>query len=207
MKLSELNSDQIASLSAEQLATLIYGGIRDGGECADAALLLGSRPEWCHERAVTAAELYRAGRVRYIMPTGGVEWDWQGVPVSEAYYMRKVLLEQGVPDDAILLENEARTTKENMICGALELNRRLKLQNVRRVAIVTTAYHMRRSLALADWLLPRSIACFGVPSLLPDDPVRAIRDSDSLRRSAIREVTLIKGLTDSGMIEDPDYPI
>ena len=205
MKLSETKAEALSSLTDEQLARLIYGGIQDTGTQADVALLLGTSPKICRERAEQAAALYQAGRVRYIMPTGGVAWDYEGDRITEAEFMRQVLLNQGVPDEAILLENEARTTKENMLYGAIQINRLLKLQNVRTVCIVTSANHMRRSLALASWLLPRSLQISGSPANFPADPVHALRTSTALRDTALREVELMKGLIDCGVIEDLEY--
>ena len=121
MKLSQITTEQIKLLSDEQLNSIVFGGegadnVTDGG-CADVALLLGTRPDIAKERAEAAAELYLGGRVRHIIPTGGVEWETDGRTVSEARYMADILCSLGVPEDAITLEEEARTTKENMIFG------------------------------------------------------------------------------------------
>ena len=203
MKLSETKSEALEMLSEEQLAHIIFDGVADDGKCADVALLLGSRPEWCHDRALAAAELYHAGRVSYVMPTGGVEWEHEGERISEAHYMRRVLLERGVPDEAILLENEATTTKENMLYGAIQINRQLKFQNAKRVCIVTSANHMRRSMGLANWLMPRTTELSSYPSELPDDPTEAIRELG--RERSLRAVKLLRGLIQNGFIEEIEY--
>ena len=203
MKLSETTLQQLDSLCAEQIAHIVYDGVGDDHKSADVALLLGSRPEWCHERAVAAAELYAAGRVRYIMPSGGVEWEANGTRMTEAEYMQSVLLSLGVPDEAILLENEATSTKENMLYGAILINRRLRFEQVKRVCIVTSAGHMRRSMALARWLMPRSMTLSSYPSNLPEDPVSFLQENGTTK--ALRCVKLLKGLIDHGLIEDIEY--
>ncbi len=201
MKLSEIKAEELINLNIEQMGRILYDGCKDDGEQADVALLLGGAPERLVERAKKAAELYRLGRVTYIIPSGGVEWEYQNEKISEAHLMERILRENGVPEEAILLENEARTTKENMIYGTLQLNRKLKIQNVKAVCIVTSASHMRRSLALANLFLPRSVKVTGCPASIPENIPELMREK-SAQKWAQREIALIKGLVDCGLMED-----
>lgn len=201
MKLSQTTTEQIKLLSDEQLGRIVFGGEganseRADGGCADVALLLGTRPDIAKERAVAAAELYLGDRVRHIIPTGGVEWETEGRTVSEAQYMADILCSFGVPEDAITLEEEARTTKENMICSTLQINRRRKLQHTKTCMIVTSASHLRRSLALAGLLLPRSMAISGFA---------AGSASATPRETLLSEAELMHGLIEHGLIEDIEY--
>ncbi len=164
MKISEITRNDLLKIPEEQKRQIICGDIGDEGKSAQVALLLGCNPSVAKERAIAAACLYREGRVQYIAPSGGVEWDTDGVMMSEALYMKKILLENGVSEDAIILENEARTTKENMIYGALRINRKLHFENIEHVIIVTTTSHMRRSLALARQFLPRKVSVSAYPA-------------------------------------------
>jgi len=63
--------------------------------------------------------------------------------------MRRKAIEMGMPDENILLEELSMTTKENMICALLMLERAFKLSNVNKIILVTTNYHMRRCLLMA----------------------------------------------------------
>lgn len=208
MKLSQIQMQEIPQLPVEQLAALLYGNVRDDGRSADVALLLGTSPKYhCERRALKAAELWHEGRFPYVVPTGGVEWDFYGEKMTEAEFMKKILLENGVPEEAILLENEATTTKENMMYGAIVLNRRLKLQNVKHVCIVTAANHMQRSMALAKLLLPRSVQISSAPSDIPQDAAQALREDSFLLQTAIRGIELTKGLIDNGLIDDIEIPL
>ena len=165
MEMSELTPEVVQRLTPEQKWEICCSGIRDEGESAETALLLGSRPDRAVERALAAAELYRQGRVRTVIPTGGPKWEYRGEQLSEAEIMSLVLRENGVPDEAIVPENEARTTAENMICGTLQM-----LRHYHRipdsVIIVASVTHMKRSMALAKALLPRKIRV----SMYPSDP-------------------------------------
>jgi len=200
MKLSQISKEQIGQLSDAQLKELVYGDLCDRGEAADVALLLGTSPEHdCTGRALCAAQIYLQGRMKYIIPSGGVEHAFPEGNCTEAEHMQRILLETGVPAGAILLENEARTTKENMICGTFQLNRKLLIQNVRSVMIVTSAVHMRRSLALARLFLPRSIriTCSCAP-----DAAGNVEQKKLLREDVIREAQLMQDLIRQGLMED-----
>ena len=199
MKLSELSREAIAAMPFEAKYNFICGDVVDDGKSAPVALLLGGNPNNAVPRALAAAELYRSGRVSHIVPSGGVKWDFSGEQVSEANYMKRVLIENGVPEEAIILENEARTTKENMIYGTLQINRKLRFEKVDHVIIVTSRSHMKRSIALAKAFLPRKVTV----SAYPANHEATIAGLDESSGAWIaKELDLIKGLVDSGVAED-----
>lgn len=136
MKQSEISKEQMQSLSYVQKWKISCDGVKDAGECAEVALLLGGGPPRAVERARAAATLYKEGRVKTIIPSGGVKWAYHGERISEAEIMKRTLLEKGVPEEAI----------------------------VDHVTIVTSVWHMKRSLALAKTFLPRTIKISGHPS-------------------------------------------
>jgi len=204
MNMSEMTEQELLSLSPEQKWELVCGGIRDDGKAADFALLLGSRPKFAKERALAAAELYHAGRVKYIVPSGGVKWEIEeegGSLLSEAMYMAKILLKAGVPEEAILLENEATTTKENMLYGAILINRKSKFKGDKGIIIVTSQIHMKRSLALAKTFLPRMAEISAYPSFPPESKEEQLI-SDEYLWYLDRGLSLSKGLVEHGIIED-----
>ena len=202
MKLSQVTKEHIASMPLEEKVDFICGDIADDGMSAPVALLLGGNPNNAIPRAKAAAELYRTGRISYIVPSGGVKWDFFGEEVSEANYMKRVLIESGVPEEAIILEDEARTTKENMIYGTLQINRRLKFEKVDRVIIVTSRSHMKRSIALAKAFLPRKVNVSAYPAN-HEAIIAGMPESEG--KWIAKELDLIKGLVDSGVIEDFEF--
>ena len=197
MKISSVSADKLLALPIEQKWRFLCGEIRDEGQSADIALLLGTRPCWSKARALAAAQLYLDGRVKYIVPSGGVEWEVGGEMLSEAKYMERILLSKGVPQDAILLENEATTTKENMIYGTLQINRKTRFA-MKDIMIVTSINHMKRSLALAKTFLPRMARISYYPSQ-PDIPYEECLQDPFLLDNSI---SLIKRLVDQRMIDD-----
>ncbi len=201
MKLTKADLKDLMNLTYEQKWDFICGNVRDDGKTGDVALLLGTKPEWVVERALAAAKLYHSGRVRYIVPSGGVEWDTDGEMLSEANYMKRILLAEGVPEDAIILENEATTTKENMIYGALRINRKTKFYDTKRIIIVTSMNHMQRSLGLAKAFLPSFCEISGYPAMKTESKEIYLQ-SEFNRKLLDNAMELTKGLVDRGIIED-----
>ena len=203
MKLSSIELNKLLDMSPEEKWEIVCGKVKDDGRSADIAILLGSRPARAIERANAAADLYLAGRVKYIVPSGGVKWEYEGEELSEAELMQRVLVGRGVPEDAIFLDNEARTTVENMICATLVINRTVKISKNDSVIIVTSQSHMQRSLMLARALLPRKFEISGYPSYpdAPKDEWLAKEENVKLLDGCI---TLIKRLVDSRFVEDMD---
>lgn len=94
------------------------------------------------DRVFFAGELYRAGKVRALILSGGLQPGDEGVP-PEAEVMRELLRNLRVPDAAMHLEARSRTTREN--AGySLQLIHELR---ARRVLVVTSALHMPRAMA------------------------------------------------------------
>lgn len=201
MKLSQVTKEYIASMPFEEKVDFICGDIVDDGMSAPVALLLGGNPRNARPRALAAAELYRSGRVPFIVPSGGVKWEVDGEMISEANYMKRILMEEGVPEEAIILEDMATTTKENMICGTLAINRKLKFERVDHVIIVTSRSHMKRSIALAKAFLPRKVTVSAYPA---NHEAIIAGMPESQGKWIAKELDLIKGLVDGGLFEDTE---
>ena len=199
MKLSELTREDIALMPFEAKVNFVCGSIEDDGMSAPVAILLGGNPNNARPRALAAAELYRSGRVPFIVPSGGVKWEIDGEMISEANYMKRILTENGVPEEAVILENEARTTKENMICATLQINRKLHFEKVDHVIIVTSRSHMKRSIALAKAFLPRKVTVSAYPAN-HEAVVAGMPESEG--KWIAKELDLIKSLVDGGLVED-----
>ncbi len=95
------------------------------------------------DRVWHAVRLYRAGKAPIIVPTGSGDKE-STVPL---------LLDFGVPESAIVGEYEARNTEENARFVAKLLAERRKPSGASpqprpRVLLVTSAWHMRRSLLM-----------------------------------------------------------
>jgi uncharacterized SAM-binding protein YcdF (DUF218 family) len=118
---------------------------------ADAALVLGAaawgkKPSPVYrERIKEAVALYKSGRVRYLVFTGGTpESDYP----AEGEVGREFAIEHGVPAAAILVEATSRTTWQNLT-NAREL---LAPVGIQTVLLVSDPLHMRRAMAMASSL-------------------------------------------------------
>lgn len=88
-------------------------------------------------RATHAAALFVEGIGQIVVCSGGVGKH----PPSEAEVIRQLLLANGVPDNAILLESKSHTTLQNVLFCARILRRR----SVSQVIVVSDKYHLLRA--------------------------------------------------------------
>lgn len=154
---------QKTDLTPEIIDRLLFLGLEDSGESADCILVLGSIKA-AKYRVPVAVEAYRAGRARKILLCGGKLREFPDGKRTEAQEMYQAALALGVPREDLILENSSQNTVENVLFALIELQRTLWLNRVSRVLLVTTAYHMRRSMAIARYLFPAHITVLPCPA-------------------------------------------
>ena len=205
MKLSEVDINRLRDLPIEAKTKIIFDLPDTSHEGSDAALLLGCTPDVAAERARAAARLYLEGKTKFICPSGGVCHSVGEEEISEADYMARILLDAGVPERAIVFEREARTTLENMLCGNVALSRAVGFHKIGRVCIVTSEWHLRRSLALAYEFLPRHTEISGCAAPSGDISRKNWHLTDSSVAAVDNEILLIKRFIDRGVFEDIEF--
>ena len=99
------------------------------------------------DRLWYAAQLYQAGKAPRIILLGGNVYPQAGLQ-PEAYYARELLVQWGIPADAILVETQSRTTEQNRD-NMLPLIQRYELKSA---LLVTSALHMPRAKTLFSTL-------------------------------------------------------
>ncbi len=150
-------------LTAALIDRLLFQGIEDSGEDADCIIVLGSAKATQY-RVPAAVEAYRAGRAGKLLLCGGKLRDFPEGRCTEAEHMQRAALQAGVAPEDVILENSSQNTVENLLFALTELQKAFWLNRVHRVLLVTTAYHMRRSLAIARYLFPAHIAVIPCPA-------------------------------------------
>lgn len=96
------------------------------------------------DRVLYAARLYRAGVAPIVVVSGGRgTLDNPGM-VPEANAMQDMLVDLGVPNEAIVVEGVSRNTYEN----GVESARLLEAHGWRHILLVTSALHMPRAYAV-----------------------------------------------------------
>ena len=130
-------------------AAVVLGGIVEAGasrgsgevELNDAA-----------DRVTRALELWRAGRVRVVLLSGGNVLPQPGEP-SESERLAGKLLAWGMPAEAVVVEGRSGNTREN----AIETARVVADRGYTSLLLVTSALHM-----------PRALGCFRAVGITPD---------------------------------------
>ncbi len=152
------------------LASRIYSfGNASSDAQADAAVVLGAAV-WTanvspvfRERINHGIDLYRRGKVRKLIFTGG-----QGNPgePTESSAARDYALQRGVPATDILIEEKSHTTYENILY-AKEL---ADNHGIKKVLIVSDPLHMKRAVAMAE-----DVGLVAEPSPTPSTRYQGLR--------------------------------
>lgn len=153
-----------------------YIFVSDEPEKVDAIFLPGgSHPE----QPEYAAELYRKGYAKWLVPSGGVSVKrdkWPGVRSkadiyngdyqSDCEFFTDVFVKNGVPADAIIGEDKSGHTRDNAF-----LSRKVVDENglgIKTALIVCKAFHARRCLMLYQLAFPDTmfyvcpVVCIGI---------------------------------------------
>ncbi len=160
MKVSELKYEDLTN---EVVDKILFENINDYEYNGDCILVLGSKIAHKY-RVPKAVELYNANRSNTILLSGGTLVETEYGLISEAEIMKQKAIELGIPEENLIIETESKTTQENMLCSLLALERTKKLTNVRSILHVTTRYHMRRSLMMAETFMPKWIRVCPCPA-------------------------------------------
>ena len=150
-------------LSIDTVDKLLFQGLKDTGEKVDCIIVLGSIKA-AQYRVPVAVDAYNAGRASKVMLCGGKLLEFPDGKYTEAEHMYKAVLRSGIAEEDIILEKSSQNTVENILFALIELQRTFWLNKVHKVLLVTTAYHMRRSLAIARYLFPEHIAIIPCPA-------------------------------------------
>ncbi len=161
---------------------------------ADAIVVLGghiqgNRSNWftpydkqmVRSRETLAADLYRAQRAPVIVLSGGA---LEG-PIGDTNNMARSLIQNGIPEQAILLETRSQNTFEN----ALLTQKTLSNLEKKRILLVTSALHMPRSMAAFE-KQPIEVTAAPLPKQITVPHIRPLNiwQPDSLTLEASRTI-------------------
>lgn len=95
------------------------------------------------DRFIQTIELYKEGKIKRVLISGG-----SGLLVSQQYkesdLLKKILLKMSFPEEDIIIENDSKNTYENAKLSAEILKKDFP---GKKKLLITSAFHMRRSLA------------------------------------------------------------
>ncbi|ERL64595.1 YdcF family protein [Schleiferilactobacillus shenzhenensis] len=200
MRFSQLD---LATLSQYQRTTLLFR-YPDDGQPGDVIFLAGSRMALTL-RLPAAVALYQAGRAPYLLISGGRRWRNQ--PRGEAAALGAAAEAQGVPAEALLLENKAQYTLQNVQFSKTLLDQTLGLDHIHRIILVTNNYHMNRLYHMMASQLPAHIqySFHGTT----DDATKADNwyRSDLGKRHVHHELASLQTAIKKGQVRDYDVPM
>ncbi|PCK71630.1 hypothetical protein PL1_3077 [Paenibacillus larvae subsp. larvae B-3650] len=169
-------------LSREDMTRLLFHQIKDDGRQGDCIFVFGSQRSLAY-RVPKAIELYKQGRAGKILFSGGNQWE--GQEDVEALVMKQGAINEGIPETDIITEIRSTSTRENVLSSLLELDRAMGLHRLKRILIVTTAFHMRRCYLNMRTYMPEWIEY----SLCPVDDRKTREDNWFLHETGIQRVT------------------
>ena len=123
------------------------------------------------ERLDHAARLYREGRIKHLIVSGGL--DGNGSTITEAEGMKNDLTGRGIPEDAVFMETEASNTYENILFSY----RIMKEQNWESAVIITHQYHGARALDIARFVGLKEPGVSTIPSQVLFMPYHRLRET------------------------------
>jgi uncharacterized SAM-binding protein YcdF (DUF218 family) len=128
---------------------IVRFGAEESSNSADAAIVLGAAAWWnkpspvYRERINQAVNLYKQGRVHWIIFTGGTRQP--GYP-SEAEVGRQFAESAGVPPWSILVDMDSRTTWQNLEHAKVLMDS----GGLQSALLVSDPLHMQRAVAMAQ---------------------------------------------------------
>ena len=136
--------EQAAALTPAEIPTADAVVVLGGGLRPALAPRRGVEVSEGGDRLLTGVRLLRQNKAPLLVASGGRVSFTSGDPAPpEAYWARDLALELGLPADRILLNPGSRTTAEE----ARDIGALGRQRGWRRVLLVTSAFHMPRSLA------------------------------------------------------------
>lgn len=163
-KLSDANLFKAFSLKENELNNYVFKSKRieiDIEKNYDIALVLGcSIYGIMQHRADDAINLYRQGVIDKLFLTGGVGFLSKNRQDSEANVMRKYMLQQGINDNDIIVEDRSRDTYENFNNSLKQIEAECGKNG--KIVIVTSDFHSKRSKGILEKMTPLNIYSYGV---------------------------------------------
>ena len=133
------------------------------------------------DRVWHAARLYQAGKAPWVVLSGGA--DLSLAQESEAKAMAGFIKDLGVPNLALILEEQSRTTSQNASMTATLLKER---NITHHILLVTSALHMERAKRLFEkrGFQVEAIATDHEATARPVGPLAYLPDAEALSNSA-----------------------
>lgn len=142
-------------------------------------------------RTLEAIRVYRRIKPSLVIVSGGAYVRVGKLPEGEA--MREALVAEGVPADRVVLDSMSRNTRES----ALNVSAILRARGVTRIALVTSAVHMRRAM--------RAFSGIGLEVTSAPAPLEVPAITDWRPRTSVLDRSLEAWYEVFGLLHDLSY--
>lgn len=199
MRLTEINTQNITD---DIIKKVLFSTIKSKFLEADCLIIFG-----CHlkplldERLDCAIKILKSKKVDTILLTGGIGVNGN---FNESEYMKKALLNFGIAENKILVDDKSTTTEENIV-NSIQILRDNNLINNKKIVLVSNQAHLRRiSMELKKQLGGDK---FDIIYEYPENSIISfdnVKNDNDLRNLATNEVKKIIRFIEQGILDDEE---
>ena len=195
MLVSQITRD---NLTPEIVEKILFEGLDYKGQSADIIVCPGSLKAPVY-RVPRAVELYKKGKASKLLFCGGKKRLFpDGSVERECEKMKSAALELGVPREDIFLEDKSENTVENFAFAKEIISK--NFPGCKRLIVVTTAYHQRRAVKIAEKILGLEI--YSCPANFGSTRQDNWYKTEKGRKTALDECLKFGYYIENGSIDD-----
>lgn len=199
MRLTEINTQNITD---DIIKKVLFSTIKSEFLEADCLIIFG-----CHlkplldERLECAIKILKNKKIDTILLTGGIGVNGN---FNESEYMKKALLNFGIAENKILVDDKSTTTEENII-NSIQILRDTNLINNKKIVLVSNQAHLRRiGMELKKQLVGDK---FDLIYEYPENSIVSfnnVQNDNNLRNLVTNEVKKIIRFIEQGIVDDEE---
>ena len=199
MRLTEINTQNITD---DIIKKVLFSTIKSKFLEADCLIIFG-----CHlkplldERLECAIKILKSKKIDTILLTGGIGVNGN---FNESEYMKKALLNFGIAENKILVDDKSTTTEENIV-NSIQILRDNNLINNKKIVLVSNQAHLRRiGMELKKQLGGDK---FDIIYEYPENSIISfdnVKNDNDLRNLATNEVKKIIRFIEQGIVDDEE---
>ena len=199
MRLTEINTQNITD---DIIKKVLFSTIKSEFLEADCLIIFG-----CHlkplldERLECAIKILKSKKIDTILLTGGIGVNGN---FNESEYMKKALLNFGIAENKILVDDRSTTTEENIV-NSIQILRDTNLINNKKIVLVSNQAHLRRiGMELKKQLNGNK---FDIIYEYPENSIISfdnVKNDNDLRNLATNEVKKIIRFIEQGIVDDEE---
>lgn len=199
MRLTEINTQNITD---DIIKKVLFSKIKSEFLEADCLIIFG-----CHlkplldERLECAIKILKSKKIDTILLTGGIGVNGN---FNESEYMKKALLNFGIAENKILVDDRSTTTEENIV-NSIQILRDTNLINNKKIVLVSNQAHLRRiGMELKKQLNGDK---FDIIYEYPENSIISfdnVKNDNDLRNLATNEVKKIIRFIEQGIVDDEE---